>query len=132
MTTLQAMFNQALSSLQAGQLDSATAQIDKLLASDPQNADALHLAALIEKSKLNYGASETYFRRSLACSEKQPVVLSNLANLMKTMGRFTEANDLYLTAIEVMPNFYDAWVNRGLWQKKCAIGMKRKTAFIKP
>ena len=118
MTTLQAMFNQALSSLQAGQLDSATAQIDKLLASDPQNADALHLAALIEKSKLNYGASEAYFRRSLACSEKQPVVLSNLANLMKTMGRFTEANDLYLTAIEVMPNFYDAWVNRGFMAKE--------------
>ena len=117
MATSQEIFKQALSSFQAGRLDDATAEIEDLFKLMPESADAFHLAALIEKSKLNYSKSEQYFRRSLECSKKQPVVLSNLANLLRTMGRFGEANEFYLAAIEAAPTFRDAWVNRGLMAK---------------
>ena len=54
MASLQEMFNQALSSFQAGQLEVATGEIERALSSDPQNPDVLHLAALIAKSKYHY------------------------------------------------------------------------------
>ena len=131
MATLQVMFNQALSSFQAGQLEVATREIDRALSSDPQNPDVLHLAALIAKSKYNYAKSEEYFRGSLEYSAKQPVVLSNLANLLKTMGRFAEANKAYLAAIEILPSFRDAWLNRGLLAKEMLAWNEAKTGMTK-
>tara|TARA_B100000795_G_C22793249_1_gene438000 strand:- start:532 stop:2343 length:1812 start_codon:yes stop_codon:yes gene_type:complete len=129
MATLPVMFNQALSSFQAGQLEVATREIERALSSDPQNPDVLHLAALIAKSKYNYAKSEEYFRGSLECSAKQPVVLSNLANLLKTMGRFAEANKAYLAAIEILPSFRDAWLNRGLLAKEMLDWDEAKTCM---
>ena len=126
MATLQVMFNQALSSFQAGQLEVATREIDRALSSDPQNPDVLHLAALIAKSRYNYTKSEEYFRGSLKYSAKQPVVLSNLANLLKVMGRFADAEmlgGLLAGLLFVMPGLIVAY-----WPKRCWTGMKLKLA----
>ena len=118
MSLIPELFNKALSSFQNGQFDVATTEITKLLDSAPKNADVLHLAALNEKAKLNYKDSEKYFRDSLKCSANQPVVLSNLANLLKTMSKFAEADKFYLEAIAILPSLREAWLNRGLLAKE--------------
>ena len=43
---------------------------------------------------------------------QQPVVLSNLANLLKLTNRGPEANKFYKEACRILPNFFDAWFNR--------------------
>ena len=118
MSLLPELFNKALSSFQSGQFDVATTEVIKLLGLAPKNADVLHLAALNEKAKLNYKDSERYFRKSLRYSKNQPVVLSNLANLLKIMSKFAEADKLYLDAIVIQPSLREAWLNRGLLAKE--------------
>lgn len=118
MSLIPDLFNKALSSFQSGQFDVATTEVIELLGLAPKNADVLHLAALNEKAKLNYKDSERYFRKSLRYSKNQPVVLSNLANLLKIMSKFAEADKLYLDAIVIQPSLREAWLNRGLLAKE--------------
>ena len=118
MDTSQVNFNHALAAFNNGQFEVATREIDRALTSDPQHPDVLHLAALIKKATFSYVHSEGYFRDSLTISPQQPVVLSNLANLLKVMGRFADANKAYLDAIDMMPDFGEAWLNRGLLAKE--------------
>ena len=114
MSTIKERFNCALQSFQSGDYVKATSEINDLLDQQIRNPDIFHLAALNEKAKLNYSKAEAYFQASLDCSPKQPVVLSNFANLLKAMGKHTLADEAYLSAIEIMPSLRDAWLNRGL------------------
>ena len=129
MSSLQEKFNNALKLFQAGEHNAVTADINKLLVSSPENADILHLAALNEKAKWNYPEAQALFRDSLRCSPKQPIVLSNLANLLKAMGDFVEADKLYVAAIQAMPSLRDAWLNRGLLAKDMRDWQQAKTCI---
>lgn len=117
MSSLQERFNSVLALFQSGEHSAVTLEINNLLATSPENPDVLHLAALNEKAKWNYPEAERLFRASLRCSPKQPIVLSNLANLLRAMGEFQGADELYIAAIDAMPSHRDAWLNRGLLAK---------------
>ena len=105
-------FQETLALYQEGNLKEAADAIEKLIKISAQNADFLHLAALIKKSQNEIGRAEDYFRKSLSVIPQQPVVLSNLANLLKLTNRGPEANKFYKEACRILPNFFDAWFNR--------------------
>ena len=54
-----------------------------------------------------------FFDWSLSASNKQPVVWSNKANLLRSLGRIEESDQCYDKATRLMPSFRDAWHNRG-------------------
>ena len=105
-------FQETLTLYQEGNLEEAADAIEKLIKISAQNADFLHLAALIKKSQNEIGKAEDYFRKSLSVIPQQPAVLSNLANLLKLTNRGPEANKFYKEACRILPNFFDAWFNR--------------------
>ena len=105
-------FQETLTLYQEGKLTEAANSVEQLLKISAPNADFLHLAALIKKSQNEVERAEAYFRKSLSLIPQQPVVLSNLANLLKLTNRGPEANKLYKEACRIFPNFFDAWFNR--------------------
>ena len=105
-------FQTAVSLHKAGKLEAASDLIEKIIEAADPNADFYHLAALIKKSQHDFSNSEKFFKKSLEIIPKQPVVISNFANLLKIMNRLKEANQLYISACKIMPSFFDAWLNR--------------------
>lgn len=57
--------------------------------------------------------SQEFFDASLKASNKQPVVWSNKANLLRALGQIEESDQCYEKATKLMPAFRDAWHNRG-------------------
>lgn len=108
------VFQQAVAAFQAGDMAAAKRQVDRVLAAQPRQPDALHLAALISRQLGRQLEALTQFEASLKASPHQPVVLSNLGNLLRDLGRHDEAEQRYGRAVELMPQFADAWYQRGL------------------
>ena len=109
-----AVFQQAVAAFQAGDMAEAQRQVGKVLAAQPRQPDALHLAALISRQLGRPLEALQQFEASLRASPHQPVVLSNLGNLLRDLGRHEEAEQRYRRAVELMPHFADAWYQRGL------------------
>ena len=57
--------------------------------------------------------SQEFFDASLKVSSNQPVVWSNKANLLRSLGQIEESDRCYEKAAKLMPSFRDAWHNRG-------------------
>ena len=86
------------------------AELDK----NADNPDVLHLMALISKEQGFYVRAIEFFELSLKSSSRQPIVWSNKANLLRTLGWIEEADQCYDKALKLMPSFRDAWQNRGV------------------
>ena len=69
--------------------------------------------ALVVKEQGLMLRSIEFFDLSLKASRKQPVVWSNKANLLRSLGQIKEADECYGKAIKLMPSFRDALHNRG-------------------
>ncbi|MGA1640719.1 MAG: tetratricopeptide repeat protein [Steroidobacteraceae bacterium] len=109
-----AVFQQAVAAFQAGDMAEAQRQVGRVLAAQPRQPDALHLAALISRQLGRQLEALQQFEASLRASPHQPVVLSNLGNLLRDLGRHEEAEQRYRRAVELMPRLADAWYQRGL------------------
>jgi len=110
---LEQRFQQALNALNSGDLDTASGVCSAILAEAPTQPDTQHLMALVRKRQGRLIQAEEHFRASLKANPRQPVVYSNLANLLQQSRRFTEADAAYDRAVTLMPKLADAWFNRG-------------------
>ncbi|MGA0072706.1 MAG: tetratricopeptide repeat protein, partial [Steroidobacteraceae bacterium] len=72
-----AVFQQAVAAFQAGDMAEAQRQVGRVLAAQPRQPDALHLAALISRQLGRQLEALQQFEASLRASPHQPVVLSN-------------------------------------------------------
>lgn len=107
-------FEQALTAFNNGDLETAAGLCDALLRQSPQHADGQHLMALVRKKQGRVRLAEKHFRESLRARSAQPVVHSNLGNLLQQSHRYAEAEECYERAIKLMPGLADAWYHRGL------------------
>lgn len=110
---LELSFQQALNAFNGGDLDAAANVCNMILAQAPSQADTHHLMALVCKGQGKLRMAESHFRASLMANDRQPVVHSNLGNLLQQSRRFNEAEVEYDRALKLMPNLADAWFNRG-------------------
>jgi tetratricopeptide (TPR) repeat protein len=107
-------FRLALAAFQTGDLVAAQRTLAALLSREPRHADGQHLAALLAKQQGRLLDALTHFEASLAANERQPVVHANFGNLLKDLNRYALAERHYRRAIELMPNFAEAWYQRGV------------------
>lgn len=84
---------------QAGQFEVARENFNKVLAGDPDNAQAYNMLALIEFRLKNYEQAEKYFRRALASGEEDPEVMNNFGVFLCERGQFDEAERWFKKAI---------------------------------
>ena len=86
----------ALSLYESGDRAGARAAGEDVLASEPANADALHLLAVIAQDDKRQSDAENFARRALAASPGNPLYLNTLGNGLIAQGRTAEA----ITALE--------------------------------
>ncbi len=104
---------QASTAFSQGNLESAERLCRAGLGQNPRDPDLLHLRGLVAKERGLMLRSLECFDASLKVSGKQPVVWSNKANLLRTLGQIEESDRCYDKATRLLPSFRDAWHNRG-------------------
>lgn len=139
MTSADALktFIDVLAIYQRGDVAATKSRLTGILAQNPLQADAQHLSALIARQEGRWLDALQHFEWSLKANPGQPVVLSNLGNLLRDLRRDQEAEDRYRSAIELMPTLVDAWYHRGIlaadrYQYALAIECLSKAIELKP
>lgn len=106
--------NQAFRLLQEDKAADAQSLIRAILAAAPQSADAHHLLALCCKARNDNAGAEQAFTTAVRLAPRNPHVLGNFANWLKSRGRFEEALGYYRSAVEIAPDFDQGWLNMGI------------------
>lgn len=99
--------------LREGKVPDALRIAEGVLAKVPRSPDALQLVAMCQSEAGEFALAERSFRRALELSPDQPLLLVNLATLLRKVARVPEALVLYQRATEVAPQFGKAWLELG-------------------
>jgi len=97
----------------AGQLQEAEAIYRKILESQPNHADALHLLGGIAHQIGKHDAAVNLIRQAIRNAPDNPLYYSNLAAVFKAQGKSEEVISCCSKAIELDPNHAEAYNNMG-------------------
>ena len=104
-------FDEAMKSLEAGNLDKGIAQLNQLTQRAKTNtAPYINLAIAYQKQG-NLGAAEEDLKKALAINPDHPVANNEYGLLYRRTGRFAEAKKAYERALEISPLFLPARKN---------------------
>jgi predicted O-linked N-acetylglucosamine transferase (SPINDLY family) len=109
--TIQQAFDLALQHHQAGRLREAEQIYRKILANQPNNADAMHLLGVLANQMGRPDAAIELIRRTIALHPQFADAHLNLGNALKDNGQVDEAITAYRQAIAIKPDFADAYTN---------------------
>src|SRR5689334_23014493 len=96
------VFEQAVAAHTQGRIQEADRLYTQLLKENPQNAEVLHMAGLLNCQAGNLGAGMQMIERSLALYPN-PSAMSNLAEFMRITGRLAEGEQLCRKALSIQP-----------------------------
>jgi tetratricopeptide (TPR) repeat protein len=105
---------EALSLHQEGKLGEASALYRKILAQNPNRADALHLLGVVEFQTRNPSAAIELIERAIQIEPNNAAFYSNLGLVLADLRRLDDALAIYDRALALQPDFADALNNRGL------------------
>jgi tetratricopeptide (TPR) repeat protein len=94
-----------------GKLEQALEICEKLLAENPDNAEALHMKGLALVDRDAAAAALFLLERAVALQPRIPEFSNSLGICLRKLGRTTEALDAYARAIELNRNFVQAYLN---------------------
>jgi predicted O-linked N-acetylglucosamine transferase (SPINDLY family) len=97
----------------AGQLEMAEEIYRRILAVDPQHADALHLLGMIADQRGDQRLAIDYIRRALALEPNGAAGHNSLGNALLALGEIEQALASYRRAVELKPDFPEALNNLG-------------------
>ncbi len=104
-------FDEAMKSLEAGNLDKGIAQLNQLTErSKTSTAPYINLAIAYEKQG-NPEAAEQNLKKALAINPDHPVANNEYGLLYRRTGRFAEAKKAYERTLEISPLFLPARKN---------------------
>ena len=113
---MQNQLQSAYQDLQNNQPKVALAKLQEMQLHWPHNSDIAHLLALAHKAIGEIEQAMEQFKRSLEISQLQPEVHNNLANLLKSQKNYQAAEEHYQEAIELNPQYLQAWRNLAICQ----------------
>lgn len=96
---------------QSGNLNPAEEIYRKILAADPEHADALHLLGVVLYQKEDYEAAVEKISEAVRINPRNTIYYSNLGSAYKCLGKNGAAADSYRKALEIRPDYADAWYN---------------------
>ena len=85
------LLREAMRLQQKGELDSAEAQIGKILAARPDHFDALHMLGVLRNVRGHPAEAVDLFRAALAARPTDPFAMANLGAVLRKLGRTEEA-----------------------------------------
>ncbi len=115
----QQQLQQALNHFKAGQLSEALLAVADSIKSNPDNAQAHHVAALIYQRRGETGQAREHFETAIRLAPNDPVIRNNYGNFLCSLGKYTAADENFLLAAKQAgnPKPEIAWTNAGL----CAV-----------
>jgi len=98
---------------QMGRVAEAAQAYERLLAHDPRNADALHLAGVAACQMGDGATGIERMRRAIALRPAVADYHFNLGNALKDLGSFDDAAAAYRRAVQLRPLYVEALSNLG-------------------
>jgi protein O-GlcNAc transferase len=98
---------------ESGQLQKAESRYKKILTTDPNQPDALHLLGVIAYQNGNHDEAVHLVRKAIRNNPKNPFYYNNLGAVFNAQDRYTEALSSYHTALKLDPDCVDAHYNIG-------------------
>jgi predicted TPR repeat methyltransferase len=108
-----ALLQQAVALHQQGQLEQARELYAQVLATAPQQFDALHLSGVIARQQGDPARAADLIRAALQVDGSQARAHSNLGAALQDLGQAEAALDAYDAALRLDPRYALAWDNRG-------------------
>jgi len=108
-----ALFAEAMSRHQAGQIDEAEALYRQLIALDPSHLTSLHNLAVIACQTGRQAQAVALFDQAIAVNGQIHTLHNNRGNALKDLGRFDEAAASYARALALEPDFATTHYNIG-------------------
>ena len=99
---------------QGGQVRDAIPVYQQVLASEPENPDALHLLGLAMRQHGDADGAISYLEKAISIQGDVAAMHSNLGNAYRDTGRNEQALQEYHKAVELDPRHQDAWYNLGI------------------
>lgn len=103
----------ALQHHRAGRLSEAGSGYGDILASDPENIDALHFLGVVAYQHKDYEEAARLMSKALSLNASNAPANNNLGNVFQAQGRWKEAVTCFLSALALDPNYVDAYINLG-------------------
>jgi Tfp pilus assembly protein PilF len=110
---LDQQFAQARQLHMSGQQQQASEIYQRILAADPEHADALHLTGVLCLQRRQYSGAIELIEQAIAIRPSQANYRSNLGNALRDSGQFQAALKSYGEALAIDPGFIDAEQNMG-------------------
>ena len=101
MTQRNELLREALALHHAGRLREAEAIYSRVLATEPDNAEALHLSGLVAFREARYDDAIALLRRAVGHAPDNALYVGNLGNVLKESGRRDEAIAAYRRALSL-------------------------------
>jgi Flp pilus assembly protein TadD len=111
MPTTAEQLVRAIEQHKAGALDQAEQVYREVLASHPENADALHMLGVLESQRGNQALALSYLGRAVQLNPTPAFYHSNLGNVLHELGRLADAVLCYEQALRLNPDLADAHSN---------------------
>lgn len=99
--------------LQAGNIEYASQILEKLLATNPDNVDAIHLMSMIEYMRGNMEKAIDHCNHVLEIAPDSVPVLNNLGNFLKACDDLHQAKEIYQRVLKLDPACFPAQYNLG-------------------
>ena len=97
----------------AGKLAEAEEHYRRILAIQPDHADALQLIGSIAYQVARYDVAAEWIGRAIRLDRNNPAWFSNLGLALERLGKFQESLASHNKALELKPDYADAFNNRG-------------------
>lgn len=101
----------AAQQIAAGKIQYAKGVVEQILATDPNNVDALHLMSMIHYQEGRLAAAINCSKQAVEVMPDSVALLNNLGTLLKTAGDLKSAQFYYGRAIEVDAKCFPAYFN---------------------
>ena len=98
---------------QAGRWQEAAVAYRRVLDTDPQNVEALHLFGALLNQAGQFAAAVEVMQRAVHCRPADPALRTNLGNALKDAGRLVDAQACFRAVLRDSPDFVAAQVSLG-------------------
>jgi tetratricopeptide (TPR) repeat protein len=112
--TVEQDFASAVQYHQAARLSEAERLYRRVLARQPNHADALHLLGVLGAQIRRFGDAVELIGRAIALNPRVPEYYANFANALMESGQLDRAISAYGSAIRLKPGFAEAHKNLGI------------------
>ncbi|MFO7716073.1 tetratricopeptide repeat protein [Desulfosarcina sp.] len=96
---------------QKGDLATAERRCQSILATDPGNADALHLLSILHSQTGRKKTAINLILQAIRICPNNPIFFNNLGSLLKSDSKFDKAKHCYQKALILNPNYPEALYN---------------------